>query len=76
MSFNKNKIKDLDQNDPLSKYQSEFQVSDIDLCYLDGNSLGRLPLRTVDKITSFLKEEWGKQLVEAGALNMMCSYTW
>ena len=64
MSFNKNKIKDLDQNDPLSKYQSEFQVSDIDLCYLDGNSLGRLPLRTVDKITSFLKEEWGKQLVE------------
>ena len=64
MSFNKNKIKDLDQNDPLSKYRSEFQVSDIDLCYLDGNSLGRLPLRTVDKITSFLKEEWGKQLVE------------
>ena len=64
MSFNKNKIKDLDQNDPLSKYRSEFQVSDIDLCYLDGNSLGRLPLRTVDKINSFLKEEWGKQLVE------------
>ena len=64
MSFNKNKIKDLDQNDPLSKYQSEFQISDKDLCYLDGNSLGRLPLRTVDKITLFLKEEWGKQLVE------------
>ena len=64
MSFNKNKIKDLDQNDPLSKYRSEFQVSDIDLCYLDGNSLGRLRLRTVDKIISFLKEEWGKQLVE------------
>ena len=64
MSFNKNKIKDLDQNDPLSKYQSEFQVSDKDLCYLDGNSLGRLPLRTIDKITLFLKEEWGKQLVE------------
>ena len=53
MSFNKNKIKDLDQNDPLSKYQSEFQISDKDLCYLDGNSLGRLPLRTVDKITLF-----------------------
>ena len=64
MSFNKNKIKDLDQNDPLSKYQSEFQISDKDLCYLDGNSLGRLPLRTIDKITLFLKEEWGKQLVE------------
>ena len=64
MSFNKNKIKDLDQNDPLSKYQSEFQISNKDLCYLDGNSLGRLPLRTVDKITLFLKEEWGKQLVE------------
>ena len=64
MSFNKNKIKDLDQNDPLSKYQSEFQISDKDLCYLDGNSLGRLPLRTIDKITLFLKKEWGDQLVE------------
>ncbi len=64
MSFNKNKIKDLDQNDTLSKYQSEFQISDKDLCYLDGNSLGRLPLRTIDKITLFLKEEWGDQLVE------------
>ena len=64
MSFNKNKIEDMDQNDPLSKYQSEFYVSDKNLCYLDGNSLGRLPLRTVNKITSFLKEEWGKQLVE------------
>ena len=64
MSINKNKIEDLDQNDPLSKYQREFHVSDKNLCYLDGNSLGRLPLRTVDKITSFLKEEWGKQLVE------------
>ena len=64
MSFNKNKIRDLDQNDPLSKYQNEFQISDKNLCYLDGNSLGRLPLRTVDRITSFLNEEWGKQLVE------------
>ena len=64
MSFKKNKIEDLDQNDPLSKYKSEFHVSDKNLCYLDGNSLGRLPLRTINKINFFLKEEWGKQLVE------------
>ena len=34
---------DLDAKDPLAKYRELFFNDDPDLCYLDGNSLGRLP---------------------------------
>ncbi|SVC89527.1 uncharacterized protein METZ01_LOCUS342381, partial [marine metagenome] len=64
MALTKEFIKALDQNDPLSEYQNEFHVTDKDLCYMDGNSLGRLPLKTIEKISSFLKDEWGRELVE------------
>ena len=64
MALTKEFIKALDLNDPLSEYQNEFHVTDKDLCYLDGNSLGRLPLKSIEKISSFLKDEWGSELVE------------
>lgn len=53
----------LDASDPLAKYKTEFVVTDPDLCYLDGNSLGRLPKRTVDVVHRYLTEEWGSELV-------------
>ncbi len=31
--------------------------------YLDGNSLGPLPLRTPDRVARMLKEEWGEMLI-------------
>ena len=37
----------LDARDPLAKYKAQFQISDPELCYLDGNSLGRLPLAAI-----------------------------
>ena len=48
----------LDAADPLAKYKQQFQISDPDLCYLDGNSLGRLPKKTVEVINHFLLNEW------------------
>jgi kynureninase len=53
----------LDAADPLRRYREEFVVTDPDLCYLDGNSLGRLPKRTVDVVHRYLTEEWGSELV-------------
>ena len=53
----------LDAQDPLFHFKSQFFVADQDQCYLDGNSLGRLPLATIDTVTSFLTEEWGTELV-------------
>lgn len=54
----------MDAADPLAKFREQFVISDPDCCYLDGNSLGRLPKATVTAVTSFLTEEWGPQLVD------------
>ncbi|MEN9967508.1 MAG: hypothetical protein RL036_741 [Actinomycetota bacterium] len=57
----------LDAADPLAQYKSQFQISDPDLCYLDGNSLGRLPLAAVKGVNDFLTNEWGRELVDGWA---------
>ena len=54
----------LDAADPLAKYKSRFQISDPDLCYLDGNSLGRLPLAAIGAVNDFMTNEWGRELVD------------
>ena len=54
---------ELDQNDPLAGYRSKFVITDPNLCYLDGNSLGRLPHATVKAVSDFLSQEWGNEVV-------------
>jgi kynureninase len=54
---------ELDQNDPLAGYRSIFVITDPNLCYLDGNSLGRLPHATVKAVSDFLSQEWGNEVV-------------
>ncbi len=53
----------LDANDPLAHYRDEFFIADPAQCYLDGNSLGRLPKRTIEKVNNYLLKEWGEQMV-------------
>jgi kynureninase len=54
---------ELDKNDPLASYRSKFVITDPNLCYLDGNSLGRLPHATVKAVSDFVSHEWGKEVV-------------
>lgn len=54
---------DLDKNDPLAQFKSKFVISDPAMCYLDGNSLGRLPHATVAAVNDFLTQEWGQEVV-------------
>ncbi len=54
---------ELDRNDPLAHYKLRFVVSDPELCYLDGNSLGRLPKATITAINDFMTHEWGPEVV-------------
>jgi kynureninase len=54
---------ELDKNDPLAHFKSQFVVSDPEMCYLDGNSLGRLPKSTITAITDFMNKEWGPEVV-------------
>jgi kynureninase len=53
----------LDQQDPLRGFKKRFVITDPDTCYLDGNSLGRLPHETVKAINDFLHDEWGREVV-------------
>ena len=54
----------LDKADELASFRKEFFIKDENICYLDGNSLGRLPLKTIESVNSFLTEEWGTELVD------------
>ncbi len=53
----------LDQHDDLSHYRSQFVIDDPDLIYLDGNSLGRLPRRSIERVSQVVEHEWGKRLI-------------
>ncbi len=54
---------DLDARDPLARFRSQFVIGDPNICYLDGNSLGRLPLSTIEAVNAFMKDEWGPEVV-------------
>ena len=54
----------LDLADPLAKYRDQFINNNPFLCYLDGNSLGRLPKKTIEVVNEYLLNEWGAQVVE------------
>ena len=62
--FTRQDALDLDANDPLASYRERFVFTDPEVCYLDGNSLGRLPKSTIETINKFLIEGWGTKVVD------------
>src|SRR5690606_36285434 len=54
----------MDAADPLAAYRDRFHIGDPERIYLDGNSLGRLPLRTRARLHEVI-DEWRDRLVEA-----------
>jgi len=54
---------DLDERDPLASFRDEFFIPDPDLVYLDGNSLGRTPKRTIDRLKQVVEKEWAADLI-------------
>lgn len=55
----------LDAEDELASFRNAFVSTDLGLIYLDGNSLGRLPLGTVERVQSVVGEEWGDGLIRS-----------
>ncbi len=55
--------RELDHDDVLECYRDEFVVEDPNLIYLDGNSLGRLPRATVERMREVVEREWGERLI-------------
>jgi kynureninase len=52
----------LDGSDPLASFRDRFVIDDPETIYLDGNSLGRLPVATRESIGA-LVDQWGSWLV-------------
>jgi kynureninase len=53
----------LDAEDDLASFREDFAIADPDLIYVDGNSLGRLPRRTVERMRTAVEVEWGRDLI-------------
>ncbi len=53
----------LDKEDELASFREDFFVADSDLIYLDGNSLGRLPQDTIQRMRDAVEIEWGQELI-------------
>lgn len=59
----------LDAQDDLAPFRSQFVIADPNLIYLDGNSLGRLPVRTIERLRTAVELEWGHELVRGWSQN-------
>lgn len=59
------RARDLDRTDPLARHATEFVVTDPELLYLDGNSLGRLPRAAVDRVDEVVRGDWGDRLIRS-----------
>ncbi len=63
--FDRRDAQQLDADDPLGRWRDEFVIPDPDLIYLDGNSLGRTPRRTVTAVRRVLEEQWAGDLISS-----------
>ncbi len=59
----KQKALEFDKNDKLAPFRNQFVIGDE--IYLDGNSLGRLPKKTIEISTNLIKNQWGKRLIRS-----------
>lgn len=57
------RARELDLADPLGHYLDRFTAIEAGLVYLDGNSLGRLPRKTLEDVKDLLAEQWGRRLI-------------
>ena len=53
-----------DKNDSLSSFKKRFLNNENEI-YLDGNSLGKLPLETLNDLNNTIKNQWGKKLIRS-----------
>ncbi len=55
----------LDEQDELAPFRAAFVATDADPIYLDGNSLGRLPAQTAERVRATVEQEWGRGLIRS-----------
>jgi kynureninase len=58
------KALELDKKDELARFKNEF-ISEPETIYLDGNSLGKLPKKTIEQTNDLVTNQWGKGLIRS-----------
>ncbi len=62
--MNTKEIEQLDNSDPLRDKAKEFHLPG-DKIYLDGNSLGAMPLAVLERVQDVMKREWAEELIHS-----------
>ncbi len=62
MAVTRADVEALDASDPLAAFRDRFVINDPGRLYLDGNSLGRLPKGTRERLHRVV-DQWGEELV-------------
>ena len=60
---NRTHAQQLDAQDELAPFRQRFVITDPELIYLDGNSLGRLPQATPAVLGELVETAWGERLI-------------
>ena len=53
-----------DNNDDLKTFKSKF-LNNSNEIYLDGNSLGKLPLKSIENLNEVINKQWGQNLIRS-----------
>jgi kynureninase len=64
-SADRSDAQERDAADPLARFRDRFVRDDPGLIYLDGNSLGMLPLATAERIAKVVRGGWGHGLIRS-----------
>ncbi|MBA2573292.1 MAG: kynureninase [Nocardioidaceae bacterium] len=65
MTIDRSTAEKLDAADLLADYRNRFVINDETLIYLDGNSLGRLPIASRERVRRVLEDDWGQHLIRS-----------
>jgi len=57
-------VKKMDRLDPLAPFRKQFYNAAHEI-YLDGNSLGKLPIAAIQLLENTISNQWGKQLIQS-----------
>lgn len=63
MKHDLHSIRTLDQHDPLRAMRARFRLPE-GMVYLDGNSLGALPVTTSERMRALIEDQWGRNAIQ------------
>ena len=62
MTISREQMLKFDETDPVKRYRLKFKLPEKTI-YMDGNSLGALPIAAIKRIQNAVEDEWGRGLI-------------